>query len=68
MTEWLRRALAVGRAQNIMNKLLKSCAALLLAAAPSPASQTTTNLPPWPIVQFWGGGRHSMALLADGSV
>jgi len=28
----------------------------------------TTNLPPSPIVQFWGGGRHTMVLLADGSV
>jgi alpha-tubulin suppressor-like RCC1 family protein len=26
------------------------------------------HLPPSPIVQFWGGGRHSIALLADGSV
>ena len=54
--------------ENNMNKLFKSCAALLLVAVPSPASQTTTNAPPWPIIQFWGGGRHSVALLADGSV
>jgi alpha-tubulin suppressor-like RCC1 family protein len=29
---------------------------------------TTTNLPSFPIVQVWGGGRHTMALLSDGSV
>src|ERR1035438_2869637 len=34
----------------------------------SPASQASTNLPPSPIKQFWGGGRHTMALLTDGSV
>ncbi len=28
----------------------------------------TTNMPPSPIKQVWGGGRHTMALLADGSV
>ncbi len=26
------------------------------------------NLPPSPIVQVWGGGRHTIALLSDGSV
>jgi alpha-tubulin suppressor-like RCC1 family protein len=31
-------------------------------------AQSTTNLPPWPITQVWGGGRHTMALLSDGSV
>lgn len=51
-----------------MNKLFNSCAAIVFAAIACHAAQTTTNLPPWPIVQFWGGGRHSMALLADGSV
>jgi alpha-tubulin suppressor-like RCC1 family protein len=33
-----------------------------------PAAQATTNLPPSPIRQVWGGGRHTMALLWDGSV
>ena len=28
----------------------------------------TTNLPPSPIKEVWGGGRHTMALLQDGSV
>lgn len=32
------------------------------------AAQASTNLPPSPIKQFWGGGRHTMALLTDGSV
>ncbi|MDB6065129.1 MAG: rcc [Pedosphaera sp.] len=32
------------------------------------AQASTTNLPPSPIVQYWGGARHTMALLADGSV
>src|SRR5579859_1910100 len=32
------------------------------------ASHASTNLPPSPIKQAWGGGRHTMALLSDGSV
>src|SRR5206468_530565 len=32
------------------------------------AQASTTNLPPAPITQFWGGGRHTMALLSDGTV
>jgi len=47
------------------------CIAWLIFSALSwcPAAfADTTNLPPSPIVQFWGGGRHTMALLADGSV
>jgi hypothetical protein len=32
------------------------------------ASAQLTNLPPTPIVQFWGGGQDTMVLLADGSV
>jgi alpha-tubulin suppressor-like RCC1 family protein len=31
-------------------------------------SYAMTNLPPSPIKQVWGGGRHSIALLSDGSV
>src|ERR1700688_711070 len=42
--------------------------AVFAASALSALAQLTTNLPPSPIVQFWGGGRHTMALLADGSV
>jgi alpha-tubulin suppressor-like RCC1 family protein len=42
-------------------------AAAVLAAVPA-AQAATTNLPPWPITQVWGGGRHTMALLSDGSV
>ena len=38
------------------------------ASALAASAQLTTNLPPSPIVQFWGGGRHTMVLLADGSV
>ena len=48
-----------------------SKAILLLALtllAPSLTPAATTNMPPSPIVQFWGGGRHTMALLANGSV
>jgi len=55
--------------ETIMSKSLTGFATLALAGTTlSAAAQTTTNLPPWPIVQFWGGGRHSMALLSDGSV
>jgi alpha-tubulin suppressor-like RCC1 family protein len=32
------------------------------------ASPAGANLPPSPIKQFWGGGRTTLALLADGSV
>ncbi len=39
-----------------------------MAAASFPAAPATANQPPSPIVQYWGGGRHSIALLADGSV
>jgi alpha-tubulin suppressor-like RCC1 family protein len=42
--------------------------AIFAASALSASAQPTTNLPPSPIVQFWGGGRHTMVLLADGSV
>ena len=41
--------------------------AILIASALS-ASAQLTNLPPSPIVQFWGGGQDTMVLLADGSV
>ena len=40
----------------------------LAALSFSSANGQTTNLPESPVVQFWGGGRHTMALLADGSV
>ena len=33
-----------------------------------PSGWATTNLPPSPVRQVWGGGRHTMALLWDGSV
>jgi len=49
---------------NLPNLALVALAALALPAA-APAS---TSLPPSPIKQFWGGGRHTMALLTDGSV
>jgi alpha-tubulin suppressor-like RCC1 family protein len=41
---------------------------VLAVATISSASGATTNLPPSPIVQVWGGGRHTMALLSDGTV
>src|SRR5215471_7208146 len=48
----------------------KFCALSALAALASSPSvhANTTNQPLWPIKQVWGGGRHTMALLADGSV
>ena len=48
-----------------MNKITLLAFALL---ASSPAAHASTNLPPSPIKQVWGGGRHTMALLLDGSV
>ncbi|MGC9940556.1 MAG: RCC1 repeat- and reductase domain-containing protein [Verrucomicrobiota bacterium] len=42
--------------------------ALLIVSVLSASAQLTTNLPPSPIVQFWGGGQDTMVLLADGSV
>lgn len=36
--------------------------------APAAVAQATTNMPPSPIRQVWGGGRHTIALLWDGSV
>ena len=41
---------------------------MLGALALSIASLPGANLPPSPIVQVWGGGRHTIALLSDGSV
>jgi alpha-tubulin suppressor-like RCC1 family protein len=35
---------------------------------PGKLRAATTNLPPSPVIQVWGGGRHTMALLSDGSV
>jgi alpha-tubulin suppressor-like RCC1 family protein len=50
-------------------KRLRDVALLaLVALASSHASHASANLPPSSITQFWGGGRHSIALLADGSV
>jgi hypothetical protein len=40
----------------------------LAVLALSPEADANTNLPPSPIRQVWGGGRHTMALLWDGSV
>ena len=34
--------------------------AILTASTLAAYAQLTTNLPPSPIVQFWGGGRHTM--------
>ena len=48
-----------------MNKIILAALALFTLSV---SAQLTTNLPPSPIVQFWGGGRHTMVLLADGSV
>ena len=42
--------------------------AVFTASALAVSAQPTTNLPPSPIVQFFGGGRFTMALLADGTV
>jgi alpha-tubulin suppressor-like RCC1 family protein len=42
--------------------------AAFVALAFSSASGGTVSLPQTPIVQVWGGGRHTMALLSDGSV
>ena len=53
------------RVKNLRNLSLLALAVLAL----SPASQAaTTNLPPAPIKEYWGGGRHTMALLSDGTV
>jgi alpha-tubulin suppressor-like RCC1 family protein len=43
-------------------------AVAVLALPLASRAATTTNLPPFPIKQIWGGGRHTMALLSDGSV
>ncbi|MDB6020539.1 MAG: hypothetical protein JWQ04_396, partial [Pedosphaera sp.] len=52
-----------------MKHLLKiTLSFLAMLALPWAARGATTNLPPSPIIQVWGGGRHTMALLADGSV
>ena len=40
----------------------------VVALASALVAQASPNLPPSPITQFWGGGRHTIALLADGSV
>ena len=40
----------------------------VIALASSLAAGASPNLPPSPITQFWGGGRHTIAMLADGSV
>ncbi|HXO27375.1 MAG TPA: hypothetical protein VOA80_08540 [Thermoanaerobaculia bacterium] len=40
----------------------------VVALASSLAARASSNLPPSPIRQFWGGGRHTIARLADGSV
>ena len=48
---------------------MKITPSLLLALFTSAfVSSAVTNLPPSPIVQIWGGGQHTMALLRDGSV
>ncbi len=52
--------------------VMKACRKLAIlamwASALDSAHGATTNLPPSPIVQVWGGGRHTMALLTNGSV
>jgi len=40
----------------------------VVALVSSHSSPASGNLPPSPITQFWGGGRFTIALLADGSV
>ena len=50
-----------------MRKTIPLLAFVLVAVSPA-VQAITTNLPPSPIVEFWGGGRHTMVLLADGSV
>ena len=52
-----------------MNRVLKRVSLLLLACLAVPAAgQQLTNVPPAPVIQAWGGGRHTIALLADRSV
>jgi len=55
------------RVKNTLLRMEFIAAAFLLPMF-TPAIQANTNRPPSPIVQFWGGGRHTMVLLADGSV
>ena len=57
---WMGR----GMMNDMRNMMLTGFAVFGLAAA----TRASTNLPPSPIVQVWGGGRHTMALLKDGSV
>src|SRR5215469_6296151 len=51
-----------------MKSVLKNFAPLILIVALPAMGQSTTNLPPSPSLQVWGGGRHTIALLTDGSV
>ncbi len=60
---WHRMCLVITM-EKMRNTALLACAVMAFP----PDSHASTNLPPSPIVQFWGGGRHTMALLADGSV
>ena len=59
-------------AERISVRIIRNLTLLVLtglASFPSlEASTTLTNLPPALIKEVWGGGRHTMALLSDGSV
>jgi alpha-tubulin suppressor-like RCC1 family protein len=53
---------------NVTNGGNVALSVLVAALASSLAARASPGLPPSPIAQFWGGGRHTMALLADGNV
>jgi alpha-tubulin suppressor-like RCC1 family protein len=56
------------RAQWLSSRPARSARIWMLLLMLAPAAGATTNLPPSPIRQVWGGGRHTLALLWDGSV
>jgi len=67
-TGTFRIMLAADAGLKDMTKLVRIITLLALAQAALPAAGQLTNVPPAPVIQAWGGGRHTIALLADGSV
>lgn len=67
MTDGLSRILGHFRLVTIKHLPTGTLLSLVVQVL-SPGAQANTNLPPSPIRQVWGGGRHTMALLWDGSV
>src|SRR4030088_1847607 len=55
------------RGFRVISTTCKALLAFGVLAAPR-ATIAGTSLPPSPIREVWGGGRHTMALLWDGSV